>query len=126
MAATYDDLRQRLQEEQGQLTNQLEHLQAGALSPNEPREGSPFGKKEEGATETFELEKRLALKRRLTEAIGDVEHALSKFEQGNYGLCDSCGKAINAERLEVFPQASLCLDCKASQGKNAKVKHPPR
>ena len=126
MAITFDELRQRLKDERGRLTKELEQLEASAPVIGEIKEGSPYGKKEEGAAEAFELEKRLALKRRLTELLGDVEHALRKFEQGNYGLCDICGKSIDVARLEVFPQASLCLDCKASQGKNAKVKFPPR
>ena len=126
MAITFDEIKQQLEDERERLTKELEQLDASAPAIGEMREGSPYGKKEEGAAEAYELEKRLALRRRLMEHLGEVEHALSKFEQGNYGKCDSCGKSINVERLEVFPQASLCLNCKANQGKNAKVKLPPR
>lgn len=126
MADTFDGLKKRLNEERERLFRELEQLEASAPAIGEMKEGSPYGKKEEGAAEVYELEKRLALKSRLTELLGDVEHTLSKFEQGNYGFCDTCGKSINVERLEVFPQASLCLDCKTRQGKNAKAKLPPR
>ena len=126
MAVTFDELRERLKEEREHLTRELEQLKAGAPAIGETKEGSPYGKKEEGAAEAFELEKRLALEKRLIESRNEVEHALSKFEQGTYGLCDVCGKSIRVERLEVFPQASLCLNCKASQSKNAKAKFPPR
>jgi DnaK suppressor protein len=126
MAVTFDELRERLKEEREHLTKELEQLKAGAPIIGETKEGSPYGKKEEGAAEAFELEKRLALEKRLMESRTEVEHALDKFEQGTYGLCDNCGKSIRAERLEVFPQASLCLNCKANQSKNAKVKFPPR
>ena len=51
-----------------------------------------------------------------------VEHALRKFEEGTYGLCDSCGQPIDPARLEALPQASLCLSCKAKQAKDAKHK----
>jgi DnaK suppressor protein len=126
MVATFDELRERLKEEREHLIKELEQLKASAPVIGEAKEGSPYGKKEEGAAEAFELEKRLALEKSLMESRNDVEHALDKFEQGTYGQCDSCGKLINVERLEVFPQASLCLNCKASQSKNAKVKFPPR
>ena len=126
MAATFDELRERLKEEREHLTKELEQLKASAPVIGETKEGSPYGKKEEGAAEAFELEKRIALERRLMESRSEVEHALNKFEQGTYGLCDICGKSINVERLKVFPQASLCLNCKVSQSKNAKVKFPPR
>ena len=122
MAVTYDEFRQRLQQERGLLNKQLEQLQAEAFSPMEPREGSPFGKKEEGATETFELEKRLALEKRVRDLISEVEHALYKFEQGTYGLCDVCGQSIDIARLEALPQVNLCLNCKSRQAKDAKNK----
>lgn len=126
MGIAFDELKKRLEDERERLTKELSQLEESAPTIGEVKEGSPYGKKEEGAAEAFELEKRLALQSRLTQALGEVEHALNKFEQGNYGKCDSCGKSINVERLEVFPQASLCLNCKVSQGKNAKAKLPPR
>ncbi|MBA7610741.1 RNA polymerase-binding transcription factor DksA [subsurface metagenome] len=78
----------------------------------ERREGSPFGKREEEATESFELEKRLALEKGIKDRLAEVEHALHKFENGTYGLCDACGQPIDPARLEALPQASLCLSCK--------------
>lgn len=126
MTITFDELKQRLEDERERLSRELEQIEESAPAIGEVKEGSPYGKKEEGAAEAFELEKRLALKSRLSQALSEVEHALVKFEQGSYGQCDNCGKSINVERLEVFPQASLCLNCKASQGKNAKAKLPPR
>jgi len=126
MAVTSDELCQRLKEERERLSKELEQLRASAPPVGEPKEGSPYGKKEEGAAEAFELEKRLALEKRLIGIIGEVEHALQKFEQGTYGVCDVCGQPIDRARLEVLPQATLCLSCKASQAKNAKGKVPPR
>jgi DnaK suppressor protein len=126
MAVTFDELGQRLKAERERLSKELEQLRASAPPVGEPKEGSPYGKKEEGATEAFELEKRIALEKRLVELLSEVEHALQKLEQGTYGVCDVCGQPIDRARLEVLPQATLCLSCKASQSKNAKVKLPPR
>ena len=117
--------RSRLESEQKHLTEQLEQLQAGVRPAEERREGSPFGKREEEATESFELEKRLALEKRVREQLAEVEHALHKFEEGTYGLCDICGQSIDPARLEALPQASLCLKCKADQTKNARPKSSP-
>jgi len=86
----------------------------------ERKEGSPFGKREEGADEASELEKRLALEKRLVESLNEIEHALQKYEAGTYGLCDACGQAIEQARLEAIPQASLCLSCKERRAKEAK------
>jgi len=115
-------LRSRLEMERKRLTEELEQLKVSVRPINERREGSPFGKREEEATESFELERRLALEKRIRDQLADVEHALNKFEQGTYGLCDGCGQPIDPARLDALPQANLCLSCKA---KNAKGKLSP-
>lgn len=120
--ATFSLLRARLESERKRLTDELEQLKTTVRPADERREGSPFGKREEEATESYELERRLTLEKSIREQLAAVEHALQKFEQGTYGLCDSCGRPIALERLEALPQATLCLDCKARQAKDAKGK----
>ncbi len=122
MTTDFNILRSRLESEHKRLLGELAELQATNKPADERREGSPFGKREEEATETFELEKRLALERRLKGQLADMERALQKFEEGTYGLCDVCGRPIEPARLEALPQANLCLTCKA---KNAKAKPAP-
>jgi DnaK suppressor protein len=114
------ELYERLKKEKTELLEKLEQLRDLGQPSAERKEGSPFGKREEGADEASELEKRLALEERLGESLNEVEHALQKYEDGTYGLCDSCGRAIEQARLEAIPQASLCLSCKAQQAKEAK------
>ena len=110
----------RLKKEKAELLEKIEQLRALGQPSAERKEGSPFGKREEGADEASELEKRLALEQRLGESLNEVEHALEKYEAGTYGLCDSCGREIEQARLEAIPQASLCLSCKAQQSKETK------
>jgi len=112
--------RSRLESEQKRLIGELEQLKASVRPASERREGSPFGKREEEATETLELETRLALEKRIIDQLAEIEHALSKFEEGTYGLCDNCGQPIDPARLEALPQANLCVSCKAGQAKDAK------
>ena len=111
----------RLEKDHERLTEQLEQLRASRPTENR-REGSPFGKREEEATETAELENRMALEKRILDQLAGVGNALKKFEKGTYGLCESCGEPINPARLEALPQATLCMSCKATQAKNAKGK----
>ena len=122
MTTGFSLLRSHLESEQKRLIEELEQLKASAHPTDERREGSPFGKREEEATESFELERRLALEKRIIDRLTEVEHALHKFEDGTYGLCDNCGQPIDPARLEALPEASLCLNCKALQAKNAKAK----
>jgi DnaK suppressor protein len=120
----YKRVQEQLESEHKRLAGELSQVQTSASSSDERREGSPFGKREEEATETLELEKRLTLENRIRQEIAAVEHALGKFEKGTYGLCENCGQPIPPERLEVLPQASLCMNCKALLAKNGKGKPP--
>ena len=122
MAIELRKIRAGLEGERQRLQTEIEDLQTKVESADVRREGSPFGKREEEATESFELEKRLALEKQVRANLADVEHALDKLSKGTYGLCDICGQPIPAERLEAMPHANLCMSCKA---KHAKTRLPP-
>jgi len=126
MTVDFNILRSRLEMEHKRLVEELEQLKADARPAEDRREGSPFGKREEEANEALELERRVSLERRIRDSLAEVEHALHKFEDESYGLCDNCGQPIDPARLEALPQASLCLNCKSLQAKNAKGKFSPR
>ena len=123
MTTNFEQLRSNLESEQKRLIEELAQLEANIRPTEVRREGSPFGKREEEATESFELEKRLALEKQIRDHLADIEHALDKFEKGTYGLCDTCGQPIAPGRLEALPQASLCVNCKE---KNAPGRVSPR
>jgi DnaK suppressor protein len=113
-----------LESERKRLNYELAQMEINASTAEERREGSPFGKREEEATETLELEKRLALENRIRKELAKVEHALDKIQNGSYGLCDNCGKPIDPGRLEALPQATVCMNCKALLTKNGKTAPP--
>ncbi len=111
-------LRTKLEHDRAQVLERMELLRADSEDAGETREGSPFGKREEEATETFEFEKRMVLESSLRATLAEMDHALEKFEAGTYGKCEKCGWNIEQERLEARPQASLCMGCKAEQLRN--------
>ena len=123
MAVKYKKQRDQLEQEKQRLQEELEQIQGSATSAEERREGSPFGKREEEATETLELEKRLSMENRVRQELATIDHTLEKMDKGTYGVCDNCGKPISPERLEALPQASLCIECKALLAKNVKGAH---
>ena len=67
------------------------------------------------ATETFEREKDTALLTTLRARQTEVEAALLRLDQGGYGDCEACGRAIPEERLEAFPMARFCVEHQAQQ-----------
>lgn len=121
MTTKHNILRSRLETEKARLLAEMEQSKASATTGEERREGSPFGKREEEATEAMELEKRLVLERRIQEQLAAIDHALLKFKEGTYGKCDICGRDIDPARLEALPQASVCMSCKALQAQQAKM-----
>ena len=45
-----------------------------------------------------------------------VEIALKAIAQGDYGRCQHCHKMISIERLEVMPNATMCVSCQMQHG----------
>ena len=43
-----------------------------------------------------------------------IDSALSRMENGRYGVCARCNKKIPKARLEAIPYAVMCIDCKSS------------
>lgn len=122
MAATPDlkSIRQKLEAERTRIQAELDEILEAGRPSAERREGSPFGKREEEATESMELERRLAQEQRINEQLADIDNAINKIDANKYGTCENCGKKIEPARLEILPQAKLCLNCKNLQYKNAK------
>jgi RNA polymerase-binding transcription factor DksA len=61
-------------------------------------------------TETFEREKDFSLLEQLEAEIEDLDTALRKVDEGSYGFCEVCGKAIDPERLEAVPGTRTCIE----------------
>ncbi|CAA9210853.1 MAG: hypothetical protein AVDCRST_MAG76-107 [uncultured Acidimicrobiales bacterium] len=67
----------------------------------------------EGSTTAVDRERDLALSAQARAEVADIDVALDKIDDGTYGTCDKCGKAIPKARLEVIPWAALCVNCKS-------------
>ncbi|MEA2101134.1 MAG: TraR/DksA family transcriptional regulator [Thermodesulfobacteriota bacterium] len=44
--------------------------------------------------------------------LSQIETALEKMKQEEYGLCEECGDKIPIKRLKAMPFATLCVKCK--------------
>jgi DnaK suppressor protein len=55
------------------------------------------------------------LKERESRLMKKIKAALEKLEDGDFGMCEECGKEISEERLKVRPMAVLCIKCKKKQ-----------
>ena len=69
------------------------------------------GDKDEEADEVQEYNNKLSLEYSFESKLKDVNNAIGKIIEGTYGVCESCGKEIDEERLLACPEAKTCLKC---------------
>ena len=56
-----------------------------------------------------------ALIGQLEETLAEVERALAKLDEGNYGQCEVCGNEIGEARLEAMPATRYCIEHASSR-----------
>ncbi|MEU1197008.1 TraR/DksA family transcriptional regulator [Streptomyces sp. NPDC005813] len=66
-------------------------------------------------TKNITREHEMALAANAREMLEQTERALERLETGTYGLCESCGDPIGKARMQAFPRATLCVECKQKQ-----------
>lgn len=54
----------------------------------------------------------LRMAERERKLLTKIRHALERINNGEYGVCESCGAPITFGRLMARPVATLCIDCK--------------
>ncbi len=69
-------------------------------------------------SDLFEREKDSGLLELLEFDLQKVTDALERYDHGQYGICEICGKQINPARLERLINTTLCVDCARTQHKN--------
>lgn len=104
---TSDQIRQRLEQEQQRLVSLVERT-----SKNLYRREEPYSA--DFAEQAVEVENKEVVERLDEDGkrqLAEIRHALGRLDDGNYGLCESCGEEINEARLEVLPATRYCVDC---------------
>lgn len=85
-------------------TNPSSGERAGGLS-NRPLHLADAASQEAEVFETVGLAQNEAV------IIREVEDALSRIQDNQFGLCEACGKPISRRRLEALPYARHCIAC---------------
>ncbi len=72
-------------------------------------------------TDAMEREKQLLFASKEGRYLYRVEDALRRLykEPAGFGLCHSCGKPIDFDRLDALPHARYCIDCKLKEEADA-------
>ncbi len=76
---------------------------------------------EDQASVSLLAETHLSLLGPKRQELEAIEEALTRLENGTYGLCESCGQPIEPRRLEVMPETPFCRNCMSQKEKLAKA-----
>jgi DnaK suppressor protein len=60
---------------------------------------------------TYERELTLGLLGNEEQTLEEIAAALGRVEQGTFGRCEGCRKAIPRGRLHALPYARYCVEC---------------
>jgi len=58
-----------------------------------------------------------ALEGQINRKIIQLKKALAMIKIGKYGVCESCGKMIDTERLMIMPETTVCVSCEKKKEK---------
>lgn len=56
-----------------------------------------------------------ALRLAATTTLREIDAALTRMDEGRYGLCVTCSQPLPDSRLDVLPMAALCISCHYNQ-----------
>ena len=52
--------------------------------------------------------------------LANIENALERMRDGNYGVCEGCSATIPLARIQALPYATLCINCQREFEKSGK------
>jgi DnaK suppressor protein len=98
------DLKQRLLAERDLL---VEKLNGNDLSVDDSETPDPV----DLAVRNYSKNVMLAVSENESRQLTEIDQAILRLDDDEYGSCQNCEKAINPKRLAAIPWARYCLDC---------------
>ncbi len=103
----FEAYKSQLQNMRSELTHRVEALEKDIHHTEEPVE-KDFA---EQATQSENDDVLNALDDEAKTTIIQIDNALLRIQNGNFGICEKCGNPINENRLQIIPFANLCITC---------------
>jgi DnaK suppressor protein len=113
-------LEKRLLEERARVMKELGYYDESFNSTLQGADGDlssySFHMADQG-TDAMEREKQFLMASKEGRYLWHVNQALRRLYNNpdGFGTCESCGSAINFERLDALPHARLCISCKEKE-----------
>ena len=95
----------------------LQEISKALKSGSDVTASEPSGDIYDQASNERDRELALLLGDRDREKIRNIEEALLRLDDGEYGICEECEEEIPLGRLKVMPFARLCVKCKSDMEK---------
>ena len=108
MALDIQDFKARLEAERDALSA-LDESTAGGRAPVELDQQSVGRLSRMDALQVQAMAQAVGLRRE--GRLKQIEAALKRIEDGEYGVCLECDVDIPVKRLEIDPAAATCVDC---------------
>ncbi|MGH2691918.1 MAG: TraR/DksA family transcriptional regulator [Actinomycetota bacterium] len=114
-----NDLKKRLLEEREELQRQAAEIEESSFGGGQSELTGDLASFDEefadAGTATFERERDLSLSNNIQDLTGKIDRALERIDEGNYGLCERCGRPIEKARIKALPYATLCIRDKQAE-----------
>jgi DnaK suppressor protein len=69
------------------------------------------------AKEQFGHARISAMREEIDRKLIQIRKALTRIKIGKYGACEKCGKMIDTDRLVIYPEATVCVECERKREK---------
>ena len=106
-AMNVDEFKQTLIQRRAELSERQERVARHTRHRDEPLPPD-FA---EQAAELENGETLVALDRKMSRELVQIDHALHRIEVDQYLDCETCGELIEEQRLIALPHATLCIRC---------------
>lgn len=113
-----DEMREKLEEKRAELVNRSHRARTEMHSRDRVPGDSIDESTDEQGTST-----ELALKDRDRNYLTQINAALDRITDGEYGYCVTCGRKIGEQRLRARPAAPQCIECKTEAEENERRHH---
>jgi DnaK suppressor protein len=109
------EFRAKLEDERRRITDAIEYLASENPGNMQDELGELGGRGADNhpgdmATVTFDRELDEGLGEGAQQTLAQIDRALTRLDDGTFGVCEHCGKQIPEERLRARPWATLCID----------------
>ena len=108
-------IRKKLEDERADLQKQIAEIDEESFEGTQSDITGEVGLDDDFAdagTATFDRERALSIQNNIRDLIDQMTRAIERIDDGNYGVCERCGRPIDGARLKALPHALLCMDCK--------------